>query len=107
MTTKKNLSHTVSLVENGGKIKKKNWECHLQPTQSPIFEQLNTVGSDTDRVLPLDVRHLRDAGRNKLRLTTHHLLQEEKLLTAGTNFPWNSSTTIKLIESSSFSSSSV
>lgn len=94
-------------MENGGKIKKKNYEGHLQPTQSPIFEQLNTFCSDTNRILPLDVCNLRDIRRNRLTFILHHLLQserEKKTLTAGTNFPWNSSTTIKLMESSSFSS---
>lgn len=90
-----------------GKSNQENLGGHLQPTQSPIFEQINAIGSNTDRILPLDVRHLGDIRRNTSTLIVHHLLRWENLLTAGTNFPWNSSTTTKFIQSSSLSSSSV
>lgn len=62
---KNNLSSLVSLWRKmEGRSSKENLGGHLQPTQSPIFEQLDAIGSNTDRILPLDVRHLGDTRRN-------------------------------------------
>lgn len=61
-----------------GKSNQENLGGHLQPTQSPIFEQINAIGSNTDRILPLDVRHLGDIRRNTSTLIVHHLLRWEE-----------------------------